>query len=44
MDDRFEKIDRYLFLNLGFTLKQNDWAGPDHWKYRKTKGKFMTVN
>ncbi|TYH10944.1 hypothetical protein ES288_A07G218800v1 [Gossypium darwinii] len=37
-DDRFEKVDDYLFLNLGFTLKQNAWAGPDHWKYRKTKG------
>ncbi|KAK8289753.1 hypothetical protein V6Z11_D07G209700, partial [Gossypium hirsutum] len=37
-DDRFEKVDDYLFLNLGFTLKQNAWAGPDHWKYRKTEG------
>ncbi|KAG4192886.1 hypothetical protein ERO13_A07G186000v2, partial [Gossypium hirsutum] len=37
-DDRFEKVDDYLFLNLGFTLKHNAWAGPDHWKYRKTKG------
>ncbi|XAR68122.1 hypothetical protein NMG60_11003138 [Bertholletia excelsa] len=38
MDDRFEKVDGYLFLTLGFTSKQNAWAGPDHWKYRKTKG------
>ncbi|XWS36770.1 hypothetical protein CRYUN_Cryun20dG0114300 [Craigia yunnanensis] len=37
-DDRFEKVDEYLFLSLGFPLKQNAWAGPDHWKYRKTKG------
>ncbi|XVF81600.1 hypothetical protein PTKIN_Ptkin15bG0168200 [Pterospermum kingtungense] len=37
-DDRFEKVDEYLFLSLGFSLKQNAWAGPDHWKYRKTKG------
>ncbi|KAA8526530.1 hypothetical protein F0562_008267 [Nyssa sinensis] len=37
-DDRFEKVDGYLFLGLGFTSKQNAWAGPDHWKYRKAKG------
>ncbi|KAF5481033.1 hypothetical protein F2P56_001724 [Juglans regia] len=36
-DDRVEKIDGYLFSNLGFT-KQNAWAGPDHWKYQKAKG------
>ncbi|XP_059661098.1 condensin complex subunit 2 [Cornus florida] len=38
VDDRFEKVDGYLFLSLGFTSKQNAWAGPDHWKYRKAKG------
>ncbi|KAE9456191.1 hypothetical protein C3L33_11902, partial [Rhododendron williamsianum] len=38
MDGRFEKVDGYLFLSLGFTSKQNAWAGPDHWKYRKAKG------
>ncbi|MBA0548301.1 hypothetical protein Golob_019409 [Gossypium lobatum] len=37
-DDKFEEVDEYLFLSLGFPLKQNAWAGPDHWKYRKTKG------
>ncbi|XP_038996383.1 condensin complex subunit 2-like isoform X2 [Hibiscus syriacus] len=37
-DDRFGEVDEYLFLSLGFPLKQNAWAGPDHWKYRKTKG------
>ncbi|KAK7839419.1 condensin complex subunit 2 [Quercus suber] len=37
MDDRFEKVDGYLFLSLGLT-KQNAWAGPDHWKYKKSKG------
>ncbi|XP_062106063.1 condensin complex subunit 2 isoform X2 [Humulus lupulus] len=36
-DDRFEKVDGYLFLNLGLASKQNTWAGPEHWKYRKTK-------
>ncbi|XWS75767.1 hypothetical protein CRYUN_Cryun01aG0120500 [Craigia yunnanensis] len=36
--DSFEKVDECLFLSLGFSSKQNAWAGPDHWKYRKTKG------
>ncbi|GFY99154.1 hypothetical protein Acr_13g0005550 [Actinidia rufa] len=38
VDSGFEKVDGYLFLSLGFTSKQNAWAGPDHWKYRKVKG------
>ncbi|KAH7844805.1 hypothetical protein Vadar_031850 [Vaccinium darrowii] len=38
MDGRFEKVDGYLFLSLGFNSKQNAWAGPDHWKYQKAKG------
>lgn len=38
MDGRFENVDGYLFLSLGFSSKQNAWAGPDHWKYRKSKG------
>ncbi|CAJ1979073.1 unnamed protein product [Sphenostylis stenocarpa] len=37
MDDRFDNVDGYLFLSLGFNSKQNAWAGPDHWKYRKSK-------
>ncbi|KAI3457351.1 hypothetical protein Pfo_014014 [Paulownia fortunei] len=36
-DDRFEEVDSYLFLSLGFPAKQNAWAGPNHWKYRKVK-------
>ncbi|PRQ52729.1 putative condensin complex subunit 2/barren [Rosa chinensis] len=40
-DDRLEKVDGFLFLSLGFTSKQNAWAGPDHWKYQKTKGSEM---
>ncbi|XP_057455862.1 condensin complex subunit 2 [Lotus japonicus] len=36
-DERLENVDGYLFLNLGFSSKQNAWAGPDHWKYRKSK-------
>ncbi|KAL1220456.1 Condensin complex subunit 2 [Cardamine amara subsp. amara] len=36
-DDRFDNVDDYLFLSLGISSKQNSWAGPDHWKYKKTK-------
>ncbi|XP_022727928.1 condensin complex subunit 2-like [Durio zibethinus] len=36
--DKYEKVDEYLLMSLGFPLKQNAWAGPDHWKYRKAKG------
>ncbi|XP_021893750.1 condensin complex subunit 2 [Carica papaya] len=36
VDDKFEEVDEYLFLSLGFS-KQNAWAGPDHWQYRKAK-------
>ncbi|GER53225.1 condensin complex subunit 2 [Striga asiatica] len=35
--DRVEEVDSYLFFSLGFSTKQNAWAGPDHWKYRKVK-------
>ncbi|KAL0671051.1 hypothetical protein Bca4012_033755 [Brassica carinata] len=43
-DDRVENIDDYLFLSLGISSKQNSWAGPDHWKYRKTKGETRQQN
>lgn len=43
MDGRCEKVDGYLFLSLGFTSKQNAWAGPDHWKYRKAKGMLSGI-
>ncbi|KAL3821578.1 hypothetical protein ACJIZ3_007483 [Penstemon smallii] len=36
-EDKFEEVDGYLFLNLGFPTKKNAWAGPSHWKYRKGK-------
>ncbi|XP_038974901.1 condensin complex subunit 2 isoform X1 [Phoenix dactylifera] len=36
--EKFEKINCFLSLGLGFTSKSNAWAGPDHWKYRKVKG------
>lgn len=37
LDDRSATVDSFLFLSLGLTGKQNAWAGPDHWKYKKTK-------
>ncbi|XP_047940174.1 condensin complex subunit 2-like [Salvia hispanica] len=36
-DDRTDEVDGYLFLSLGFSTKQNAWAGPNHWKFRKSK-------
>ncbi|XP_021659208.2 condensin complex subunit 2 isoform X2 [Hevea brasiliensis] len=42
-DDRIENVDGYLFFSLGFTSKQNAWAGPDHWKYRKSKEDHSTT-
>lgn len=38
VEDRFENVASFLSLGLGFASKQNAWAGPDHWKYRKVKG------
>ncbi|KAJ9551715.1 hypothetical protein OSB04_015760 [Centaurea solstitialis] len=38
VDDRFIGVDDFLFLRLGATARQNAWAGPDHWKYQKSKG------
>ncbi|KAK4398051.1 Condensin complex subunit [Sesamum angolense] len=43
LDDRVEEVDSYLFLSLGFSTKQNAWAGPSHWKYRKVKGQNPEV-
>ncbi|XP_024033778.1 condensin complex subunit 2 isoform X1 [Citrus clementina] len=37
INDRFEDVTMFLFQGLGFTSKQNAWAGPDHWKYQKSK-------
>ncbi|KAM1758193.1 hypothetical protein ACFX11_007348 [Malus domestica] len=36
VDDRFEKVSMFLFQ--GLRLKENSWAGPDHWKYWRSKG------
>ncbi|XP_024033064.1 condensin complex subunit 2 isoform X2 [Morus notabilis] len=36
-EDRFNNVDEYLFSSLGLASKQNAWAGPEHWKYHKTK-------
>ena len=38
MDENLERIAEFLSLGLGYTLKSNAWAGPDHWKYHKAKG------
>ncbi|CAK9148830.1 unnamed protein product, partial [Ilex paraguariensis] len=44
VDDRFDKVDGYLFLSLGFSSKQNNWAGPDHWKYQKAREEASKEN
>jgi len=36
--DRFENVASLLLGGGGITSSQNAWAGPDHWKYRKSKG------
>ncbi|KAA0034790.1 condensin complex subunit 2 [Cucumis melo var. makuwa] len=38
VEERLGNVDEYLISCLGFTVRQNAWAGPEHWKYRKTKG------
>ncbi|XP_020098267.1 condensin complex subunit 2 isoform X2 [Ananas comosus] len=37
-DEKLDRIADFLSLGLGFSAKTNAWAGPEHWKYRKTKG------
>lgn len=41
VEERLGNVDEYLISCLGFTVRQNAWAGPEHWKYRKTKGIAM---
>ncbi|XP_074310894.1 condensin complex subunit 2 [Silene latifolia] len=36
--DRVESVASLLLAATGNTSSQNAWAGPEHWKYRKTKG------
>jgi condensin complex subunit 2 len=43
VDRRFEKITDLLSLGMGFSSKTNAWAGPEHWKYRKAKGKSVQL-
>ncbi|XVF77380.1 hypothetical protein PTKIN_Ptkin14bG0038400 [Pterospermum kingtungense] len=38
LKDSFEDVANLLLRGLGFTSKQNAWAGPDHWKYHNHKG------
>ncbi|XP_021758985.1 condensin complex subunit 2-like isoform X1 [Chenopodium quinoa] len=35
--DRFDNVASLLLGVSGITSTQNAWAGPDHWKYRKSK-------
>ncbi|KMT12767.1 hypothetical protein BVRB_4g088610 [Beta vulgaris subsp. vulgaris] len=35
--DRFENVASLLLGVSGVMSSQNAWAGPDHWKYRKSK-------
>ncbi|KAI0513547.1 hypothetical protein KFK09_009572 [Dendrobium nobile] len=35
---RVDEIADFLSFGLGFTSKTNAWAGPDYWKYKKSKG------
>lgn len=44
MDDRFEKVSMFLLQGLGVASKQNAWAGPDHWKFRRFKGRKWVEN
>ena len=43
VDERLEKIADLLSLGAGFSSKTNAWAGPEHWKYRKVRGKPWLV-
>ncbi|KAF3339546.1 condensin complex subunit 2 [Carex littledalei] len=36
-DEKLERITDFLSQGLGFSSKNNAWAGPDHWKFRKIK-------
>ncbi|XP_078151675.1 condensin complex subunit 2-like isoform X3 [Carex rostrata] len=36
-DEKLERITDFLVQGLGFSSKNNAWAGPDHWKFRKIK-------
>jgi condensin complex subunit 2 len=36
--ERLDRITDFLSVGLGFSSKNNAWAGPDHWKFRKIKG------
>lgn len=40
VDERLDKVADLLLLGMG-SSKANAWAGPEHWKYRKTKGTVL---
>ncbi|XP_040988208.1 condensin complex subunit 2-like isoform X2 [Juglans microcarpa x Juglans regia] len=43
VDNTFEKFSMFLFQGLGVASKQNAWAGPDHWKYCRSKEDATTT-
>ncbi|XP_026659351.2 condensin complex subunit 2-like isoform X2 [Phoenix dactylifera] len=44
IDEKLGNLADLLPLGLGFSSKHNAWAGPDHWKYQKTKGQEQKVS
>lgn len=41
VDDRFESVSGFCFQRLIFSSVENAWAGPDHWKYQKSKANIF---
>ncbi|KAF6173240.1 hypothetical protein GIB67_026935 [Kingdonia uniflora] len=37
-EEKYEEAYDFVFLGLGVSSNRNAWAGPDHWKFKKTKG------
>ena len=42
-DTSVESIAGFLAHGLGIASSTNAWAGPDHWKYRKIKGRTVPI-
>lgn len=41
---KVEELADFLSYSLGFTSKTNAWAGPDFWKYKKSKAQEQVSN
>ncbi|XP_020593017.1 condensin complex subunit 2 isoform X2 [Phalaenopsis equestris] len=39
-----DEIADFLSYGLGFTSKANAWAGPDYWKFKKSKGSEQALH